>query len=173
MGDERGGTAPDQPVRRVRITWTQDLVDCLLGIANGLDPTLKGREREEALEKEWNSLQPTLTSSGVALAAKVRRTLYPKVLPRRPAPPDPVEKMTPADGNQLSTDTPHKVSQNKGNMAINNPTPHSLHSFIQQVVPETFLEELLEKLVAQKPGDWQGRSKTMAKGAKLDTAMAR
>ncbi len=67
------GVREPAAVRYVRISWTQARERSLLGIAEGLDPSLKGEGRERELEKQWLAENTTLPSRGSALGRKLGR----------------------------------------------------------------------------------------------------
>ena len=68
MGDER--EEPD-----TCSAWGRDQVDCLLGLNERLDPSLKRKATKEVLLREWMVLQPTLPLTGTVLAARLRWAL--------------------------------------------------------------------------------------------------
>ncbi len=72
-GDERERAANNVRIKTVRISWSRERVESLLEIAQELDPWLRGRDRENALRRQWLSKHPTLPSNGAALVQQLNR----------------------------------------------------------------------------------------------------
>ncbi len=102
---ESVGESTTTPIRYERVAWTQARNQSLKEAIEAVDPSLKGIERENELEKEWHSRNPTLPSKGKSLMQqlyRVRKRKGPHASQSNPgAETEPEEEPEPEDQERM------------------------------------------------------------------------